>query len=84
MQVLTRNQTMQDTIRESFREGSDGFWYPMEKGTPLVRLQFAASGYQIQRRRDVSNPWLPVVTADVAEFDPHAFRLWRERWPAVA
>ncbi len=79
----TSTNTIRDTIRESFVESFDGFWYPIEPGTPLVRVQLAPGSYQVQRRRRVTSAWTPVVTANAAEFDPAAFRIWRSSWPAV-
>lgn len=83
MLVATRNQVA-EVVEESFEQDlTDDFWYPMEPGTPLVRIQIADSGYQIQRRRKADSPWMPIVTADTAEFDVDGFRLWRDRWPLV-
>lgn len=84
MLVANRSEILRDTIAESFRAGTDGFWYPMEQGTPLVRIQFGGDGYEIQRRRNVASPWMPIVTANIAEFDATSFRLWRTNWPVVA
>ncbi len=83
MQAVTHIDTLRDTIYESFADGPDGYVYPIENGMPLVRIYLASTSYQIERRRNVGSPWTPLVAADNAEFDPIAFRLWRERWPTV-
>lgn len=81
----TYKSGIEDVIRESFvLNDLDGFWYPVESGIPLVRIQVASTGYQIQRRRNVDSPWMPIVTAETAEFDASAFRQWRMRWQMVA
>jgi hypothetical protein len=83
MLVAERNDILTDVISESFRENLDGFWYPMESGTPLVRIYLGGGAYQILRRRNEASPWLPIVTAQAAEFDPHAFRIWRSSYSVV-
>lgn len=82
--IQSQARVIKDVIAESFVENVDGFWYPIEPGTPLVRIQVAVTGYQIQRRRNERNAWMPIVTAETAEFDAGAFRSWRERWPMTA
>lgn len=85
MLVATRTDALKDTLRESFREDAlGGYWYPVEPGTPLVRVSVGGGSYFIERRRNAKSPWLPIVTADVAEFSVSAFRTWRERYALVA
>lgn len=84
MLLTSRTDTFRETLNESFTENLDGYWYPIEMGTPLVRVQFAESGYSVERRRNERNPWMPIVTATMDEFDPAAWRQWRTRWPMVA
>lgn len=81
--VASHTTRLIDTLSESFRESGDGFWYPIESGVPLVRVSVGGNGYQIERRRNDRCPWMPIVTANVAEFDPTAFRVWRSNWKAV-
>ena len=83
MLLTSQTETFRDTLEESFAEGIDGYWYPMEPGTPLVRVQFAPSGYSVERRRNDRNPWMPIRTATYDEFEPNAWRTWRERWAMV-
>ena len=87
MQTLTQHapaEQMKDILSQTFSEDLDGYWTPDLPGLPLVRIQVAASGYQIERRRNTDSPWMPIVTADIAEFDTAAFRQWQTRWPMVA
>lgn len=82
--TLDKTKQVTDTLRQSFSESMDGYWYPMDPGTPLVRIQVASSGYCIERRRNGNTPWMPIVTAELPEFDANAFQTWRSRWPMVA
>lgn len=76
--------SIRDVILESFTEdATDGYFYPQEPGTPLVRVYLGGDGYVIERRRNSRGDWYPVVTARVEEFDPQAFRVWRTAWPVV-
>lgn len=89
MPTLTLNDTLIETLRESFvQDAGDALWYPIERGAAgsLVRVTVARDGasYMIERRRDARSPWLPVVTAHTAEFDPAAFRSWRANWRLIA
>lgn len=79
--TLEKTRTIKDALRESFNESLDGYWYPMEPGIPLVRIQVANSGYSVERRRNERSAWMPIVTAELAEFDAAAFRQWRAQWP---
>lgn len=84
--LQSRLSAVREVIRESFKEDlSDGYFYPVEPGTPLVRIQLAVTGYSIERRRNsrTANPWMPIVTADLAEFDAGAFRAWRSHYRMV-
>lgn len=82
--TLDKTKQIKDALRESFSEAQDGYWYPMDAGTPLVRVQVAVSAYSVERRRNERSSWMPIVTADLAEFDLAAFRQWRTRWPMAA
>lgn len=74
-----------DVLRDSFaHDAASDYWFPMEPGTPLVRVYVTASGYQIERRRDATSPWIPLVAAALSEFDAQAFRAWRASYPVVA
>lgn len=86
MQTLIKNELaeIREILSRSFQEGIDGYWMPDEAGTPLVRVQIAESGYQIERRRTGTSPWAPIVTATLTEFDATAFSQWRTNWPMVA
>jgi hypothetical protein len=84
MLALNTTDTLTEVVRESFRQDQDGYFYPVEPGTPLVRVYVASDSYTIERRRNAASPWMPIVTADVAEFDPTAFRIWRSQWTVVA
>lgn len=81
--VATHTDVLKDTLSESFQESLDGYWYPLEPGVPLVRVQVGGGAYSVERRRDERTSWMPITTMDVAEFDPVAFRIWRERWQMV-
>lgn len=82
--IANDTDRLKDTIRESFVQNEiDGYWYPVEPGTPLVRIYVAAGSYLIERRRHAGSPWMPLVTAHTAEFDSAAFRSWRANWRAV-
>lgn len=83
--TLDNTQVIKDVLRESFSApGQDGFWYPMEAGIPLVRVQVANSGYSIERRRNERSSWMPIVTRETQDFDPASFRQWRSHWPMTA
>jgi hypothetical protein len=84
MLALNTTDTLIEVVRESFRQEQDGYFYPIEPGTSLVRVYVASASYTIERRRNDRSPWMPIVTADVAEFDANTFRIWRSRWAAVA
>lgn len=85
MLAVSHTSVLRDTVAESFsRNDFDGVWYPADREHSLVRIHLAASGYQIERRRKLTAPWMPVVTASAAEFDPDAFRVWVRNWQLVA
>lgn len=83
--TITRTQEFRDVMLESFIEAPDGYWYPIEGASDraLVRVQFGGDAYSIERRRNLGSPWLPVVTAELAEFDLGVFRRWRNQWPMI-
>lgn len=87
MLVASTTGIVRDTLSESFvLDERDGYFYPVEQSaeTPaLARIYVAAGSYCIERRRNAESPWMPLVTADVVEFDPTAFRAWRGNWPVV-
>lgn len=85
MLTAIRNDTrITDVLRESFTlDALDGYWYPMDGDSPLVRVYVGGNGYMIERRRNARSAWLPIVTAEFAEFDPAAFRAWRHAYPMI-
>jgi len=84
MLALSPTDTLTEVVRESFRQEQDGYFYPVEPGTPLVRVYIARDSYTIERRRNAQSPWMALVVAAVEEFDPTAFRTWRAHWGVVA
>ncbi len=83
--ALRIDTSLTDVLRESFtHEAIDGYWYPMDAGEPLVRVYVGGNGYMVERRRNVGSAWLPVVTAEFADFDPDAFRVWRAAYRMTA
>lgn len=83
--TLSNDTRLTDVLRESFtHDAIDGYWYPMDGGTPLVRIYVGGNGYMIERRRNATSAWAPIVVAEYAEFDPAAFRSWRSTYPMTA
>lgn len=84
--TLTPTNRFRDSLVESFNSAPDGYWYPAEgdASNALVRIQYGGGSYSIERRRGLTSPWVPVVTADLAEFDAANFSRWRVAWPMVA
>lgn len=76
-----------DTLAREYIEQSfshnvmDGWHYPATPDQSLVRICVFGGTYRVERRRRVTSPWLPIVTADTADFDPDAFARWRTHWP---
>ncbi len=88
MLTATDNRTdarITDALRESFtHDAVDGYWYPMDGGTALVRIYTGGNGYMIERRRNGATAWAPIVVAEFAEFDAAAFRAWRTSYPMTS
>jgi hypothetical protein len=62
-----------------------GYWlHPKSDRPALVRVQVAGGRYVVHRRRKPHTAWVPLVDADVAEFDADSFRTWVANWPLVA
>lgn len=84
----SRTEVVKDTLSESFElDQFDSYFYPVERSPrspALARVIVGGGAYSIERRRNVDSAWMPIVTADVVEFDPGAFREWRKSWPVVA
>ena len=68
---------VRQVVLESFEEHSDGFFYPMGGETPLVRVQAATGGWCVERRRNQDDPWMPIASGTISEFDPGSWRSWR-------
>lgn len=62
-----------------------GYWlHPKSDRPALVRVRVIDGRYIVERRRKPHTEWVPLVDADVAEFDADAFRTWVANWPLVA
>lgn len=68
---------------ERFSQGSDGFWYPIQPGRPLVRLEVSGSRYRIDRRATPDQPWMSLVEGVNGDFDAEAFKTWADDFPLV-
>ena len=81
MTVETVVNPIQSTIQKSFTLFDDGYWYPTDSGTALVRIQVDNDEYRIFRRRYRESEWVRLVSAPLIEFNPGAFEEWVARWP---
>jgi hypothetical protein len=70
---------------ERFAKQSDGYWYPVQRGTPLVRISESEDGiYQIHRRRTPNSDWFILARGLVGDFDAESFGTWADSWDLVA
>lgn len=69
---------------ERFWEASDGYWYPIQKGEPLVRIRVTGDSYAIYRRRSPRTEWMKLVDQLVSDFDPLTFSRWANAWELTA
>lgn len=77
-------ETFRTKLGESFFEAYDGFWYPRQSGTPLVRIQVNGAVYRVFRRRSEDTPWVQLVEARIETFDRSIFSTWVAKWRLVA
>lgn len=73
---LSPAEQLETSLHERFVQLSDGRWYPLDRGTPLVRITVTDGFYRIERRRSMATVWMPLVDAKVAEFDRSTFLEW--------
>ena len=73
-----------EVLTDRFSRHEDGYWYPKQAGTPLVRVAIADSGiYSIERRRNTRTAWVLLVEGLVNDFDAESFGTWADSFALV-
>lgn len=80
MALATLQSEIEIAVTQHFYPGSDGWCYPVRPGVALVRIQYDADSYRIERRQSPNTAWFLLAEALVEEFDPATFENWATNW----